>query len=115
MTDDLVRSGRAVGLLTITTELNAGEHTIALMGELDLANADAVEAELERAAATDCRSIVLDLSQLEFMDSSGVALLMRATQSARADSNRLAIVRPPERVMRVLHLTGAAELLPFVD
>jgi anti-anti-sigma factor len=111
------RGQRMLGLgeLTINSDREDTVHTICVAGELDLASADALQAELERVEATDAESIVLDLSGLGFMDSTGVRLLVMAHARSRADSNRLALLRGGPAVQRVLELSGVKSTLPFAD
>jgi anti-anti-sigma factor len=90
-------------------------HVIALAGELDLATADEVEQEIVRVEATDADSIVVDLSDLRFMDSTGVRILLSADARSRADGSRLALLRGPAAVQRVFELSGISDLLPFGD
>jgi anti-sigma B factor antagonist len=97
------------------SEREGDVHTICVLGELDLATADGLQRELERVEATDAHSIILDLSGLRFMDSTGVRLMLRAHARSRADSDRLTMLRGPASVQRVLDLTGVADLLPFAD
>jgi anti-anti-sigma factor len=104
-----------LGQLTLRSDREGEIHTICLIGELDLATTDPVQAELERVEATDAAAIVLDLSDLTFMDSTGVRLLVNAQARSRADSNRLTLLRGRAAVQRVLELTGVAALLPFAD
>jgi anti-sigma B factor antagonist len=109
---------RAVRLLeldhvTVASEREGDMHTIALAGELDVAAAGRVQHELERVEATDALSIVVDLSGLTFMDSTGVRLLMEAQARARADYDRLLVLRGPAPVQRVFELCGVDDLLPF--
>lgn len=104
-----------LGVLTLRSERDGDVHTIALTGELDLASADDVEAELARVEATDAGSIVLDLSGLTFMDSTGVRLLVSAHARSRADTGRLTLRRGPAAVQRVMELSGVDVLLPFAD
>ena len=104
-----------LGDLTVRSEREADVHIVALSGELDLATADSVEAELERVEAGDAASIVLDLSGLTFMDSTGVRLLIQAHARSRADANRLTLRRGPAAVQRVMELSGVDALLPFAD
>jgi anti-anti-sigma factor len=104
-----------LGQLTVRSERDGVVHTISLSGELDLATSGEVERELERVEATDAESIVLDLSDLTFMDSTGVRLIVQAHQRSRADANRLALLRGPAAVQRVLELSGVSGLLPFAD
>lgn len=110
--------GRAEQLERVTFSLRsareAGVHTISLAGELDLATAGEVQRELERVEATDARRIVLDLSELTFMDSTGVRLVVSANARSRDGDGRLELVRGPHNVQRVFELCGVVELLPFV-
>lgn len=104
-----------VGQLTVRSERDGVLHTISVDGELDLANADDLERELVRVEGTDALSIVLDLSGLQFIDSTVVRLLISAHARSRADSNRLTLLRGPEPVQRVFELTGILDILPFAD
>ena len=104
-----------VGRLTMHSERDGVLHTIRLEGELDLATAEELERELLRVEGTDALSIVLDLSTLEFIDSTGVRLLIQADERSRANSSRLALLRGPSAVQRVFELTGILERLPFAD
>lgn len=123
MTDDPVHQREPLraaelielGDLTVRSEREADVHVVALSGELDLATADGVEAELERVEASDAASIVLDLSGLTFMDSTGVRLLIQAYARSRADADRLTLLRGPAAVQRVMELSGVDALLPFAD
>ncbi|MGH2943480.1 MAG: STAS domain-containing protein [Solirubrobacteraceae bacterium] len=105
----------SLGQLTIESDRDGEVHTICLVGELDLATADAVQEELDRVEASDAGAIVVDLSRLEFMDSTGVRLLVYAVARSREDSNRLTLLRGPAAVQRVLELSGVVALLPFAD
>jgi anti-anti-sigma factor len=103
------------GDLTLRSERVGAVHTISVDGELDLATCDAAEQELLRVEGTDAAAIVLDLSGLTFMDSTGVRLVMAANARSRADANRLRLVRGPRAVQRVFELCGVVELLPFAE
>ena len=104
-----------LGQLTLRSQREGDVYTIALTGEMDLSNAGEVERELRHAEATNARAIVLDLSGLQFMDSTGIRLLIAADARSRADSCRLTLTRPPTAVARVLCIAGIDELLPFDD
>jgi anti-anti-sigma factor len=104
-----------VGELALHSARDGVLHTIRLEGEMDIANVDDVERELLKVEATDALSIVLDLSTLRFIDSTGVRLLLRAYARSRRDANRLVLLRGPAPVQRVFELTGVAGRLPFAD
>lgn len=78
------------------SERDSVAHTISVQGELDLANADELERELVRVEGTDVLSIVLDLSALTFIDSTGLRPLIGAHARSRADANRLTLLRGPD-------------------
>jgi anti-anti-sigma factor len=104
-----------LGQLSISSQRDGDAHVIGLSGELDLATAANVEQELRRVEATDASSIVVDLSGLTFMDSTGVRLVWQAQARSRADANRLTLLRGPRTVQRVFAITGIADMLPFAD
>jgi anti-anti-sigma factor len=89
---------------------------VGLRGELDLAGAPALEAELARVMrGSGLRAIVLDLSGLEFMDSSGLRAVVVADQRAAAARVRFALVRGGEPVHRVFDITRMTERLTWVS
>ena len=89
---------------------------IAATGELDLSGAAVLEAELERVTEDPERgTVVLDLSGLEFMDSSGLRLVVVADMRARDAGRRFTLVRGDETVHRVFEITRMSDRLDFVD
>ena len=101
--------------LRMTSQREGDVQTICLSGELDLANTEGVQRELQRVEATDVEAIIVDLSGLTFMDSSGVRLVVSADARSRADSDRLTLLRGPASVQRVFALSGFEDRLPFAD
>lgn len=88
---------------------------VQLVGELDLANVGAVETELRLVERARPSTVVLDLSQLEFIDSSGIKLLVDARSRSRVNGHDLRLIRGPEAVQRVLDLCGLTDRLLFLD
>ena len=102
--------------LTVSTTRHADRCVIAPIGDLDLSSAATLDAEVRAAeATTDVDQIIIDLSGVTFMDSTGLRLLVQADARSRADSNRLRLVRGSRRVQRVFELTNTEAMLPFVD
>jgi len=83
--------------------------TIAATGDLDLATVDVLEAEVDEAARRGDDPIVLDLSRLDFMDSSGAHLLVRLRE--RYGPERLQVRGPVGRVRKVLAMLDLSSLL----
>jgi anti-anti-sigma factor len=96
-----------------TEELNGAIH-VQLAGELDISNAAHAEEELRRAEERQPSVLVLDLSELAFMDSTGLRLVVSADQRAREAGRRLAIVQGPDPIKRVFEITRLAERLDIV-
>ena len=101
--------------LTVSTTRHADRCVIAAIGDLDLSSVAALDAEVRAVEATDVDQIIIDLSGVTFMDSTGLRLLVQADARSRADSNRLRLVRGSRRVQRVFELTNTEAMLPFVD
>jgi anti-anti-sigma factor len=92
----------------------AGARGIALRGELDLTGAPRIEEHVQSALLNSCGAFVLDLSELAFMDSSGVNALLRARALLAREQRALVVICPPGPVRRVLELIGVADMLaPF--
>jgi anti-anti-sigma factor len=89
--------------------------TLALSGELDIASADQLDAQLDAqlAARDGLQELVLDLEQLEFLDSSGLRAILRADAKVRDAGLRMRLVPGPEAVQRVFEVTGAGDRLDF--
>jgi anti-anti-sigma factor len=101
--------------LTIRVADRDGGRVLSLSGELDLTGIDLLRRELEQAEATDARSIVVDLSALEFLDSSGLNELLAAQQRSSSDGDRLALQRGPAPIQRVFEISGVLDRFRFVD
>jgi anti-sigma B factor antagonist len=105
-----------VPTLDFETTRNGTIAVIAATGELDLSGAAALEAEIESLTADpDLGTVVLDLSGLEFMDSSGLRTIVLADMRAREAGRRFVLVRGPETVHRVFEITRMSDRLDFVD
>jgi anti-anti-sigma factor len=102
--------------LDFQTTRNGNIAVIAPTGELDLSGAALLEDELDRLAAEpELSTVVLDLRQLEFMDSSGLRLVVLADMRAREAGRRFVLVKGAETVHRVFEITRMSERLDFVD
>jgi anti-sigma B factor antagonist len=85
--------------------------TVAVAGEIDLSTADQLDAAIRKAEETDTNRIVVDLSALSFVDSTGLSVLLEAIKRTRSDGNRLSFVPSKhEAVTRLLALTDTAEI-----
>jgi anti-sigma B factor antagonist len=106
----------AVPSLDFQTTRNGTIALVVATGELDLSGAAVLEGELERLAAEpELGTVVLDMRGLEFMDSSGLRLVVLADMRAREAGRRFVLVRGSETVHRVFEITRMADRLDFVS
>jgi anti-sigma B factor antagonist len=89
--------------------------SMALVGELDMAEIEAFEGELERVEAGHPGTLVLDLSELVLIDSHGLSALLDAEARARAQGRRLVLVPPPDQVMQVFRITLLDQRFVWLD
>jgi anti-sigma B factor antagonist len=86
---------------------------ITLAGELDIATVGAAEREIFAAVDEHPEMLLLDLSTLSFMDSTGLRMILAADTAARAAGGRLVLIPGPESVHRVFRLALLEERLEF--
>jgi anti-sigma B factor antagonist len=104
-----------VEILDVRTEDRDGLVHMALVGELDLSSVAKVQEELRRIEAGSPPTLVLDLSKLSFLDSTGLRCIVTADERAREGGRRIVIVRGPDAVQRVFAITRLEERLEIVD
>jgi anti-anti-sigma factor len=99
-----------IAILEVHVESSSGVSTVALAGELDLSTIPRMEVplleQLEQRPA-----VLVDLSELEFIDSSGIGVLIRAFQGANGTPMSL-LIRPESVVDRIFRIAGISEALP---
>jgi anti-sigma B factor antagonist len=104
-----------VEILDVTTEDRGGLVHMALVGELDLSSVAKVQEELRRIEVDAPATLVMDLSKLSFLDSTGLRCIVTADERAREEGRRIVIVRGPDAVQRVFAITRLEERLEIVD
>lgn len=104
-----------MSLLDLTTEAQGDGVRIVLTGELDISTAPRVEDELRRVEEGRPAVILLDLRELEFMDSTGLRVIVSADGRAREEERVLRLVRGPEAVQRIFRVTRLDERLEIGD
>ena len=83
---------------------------VAIRGELDLDAAPGVTALVDEAIRTSRGTFVIDLSQLGFMDSTGLTLFIRARALLGQADRAIAVICPPGQARRVFEAAGVADL-----
>jgi anti-sigma B factor antagonist len=99
-----------VAELDLESQVNGDVATVVVRGEIDVASAPRLREVLHDLVQADTKRIVLDCHGLEFLDSSGIGLLV-ATRKRLGDDGELVLDSPPAHVRKVLELTGVADEL----
>jgi anti-sigma B factor antagonist len=105
----------ADGTLVVRSLENGGSRVVAFAGELDLANAGTAEDALRSSLEDPSTPVVVDMRELEFIDSTGIALLVSALSRNEGGVRVSFIPSNSTAVTRVLELTGLAERLPLAE
>lgn len=96
----------------ITVESQSKARTILrLGGRLDFAAAPQLREEMEQVIAAGSRTLIVDLSQIAFVDSSGMGALLHGTRQTRQVGGNLVIVDPQNRLGLLLSLTALGQVL----
>lgn len=101
-----------------SVEANDVESTrfVRIRGEVDLSNVNAVSEIVGSAVRADATSIVVDLSETTYLDSSGISMLFRLARRLSYSRQELLLVVPAESpVRRVLELTGVHHVMPLLE
>jgi anti-sigma B factor antagonist len=100
--------------LRIQEHIEGHTRRLTLIGQLDLNSAPVLQSEISRCHASGYKSILLDLSRLEFIDSTGLWVITAARRWCDVHGCGFALVPGPESVQSVFELTGLSDVLPFV-
>ena len=88
---------------------------ILAVGELDMATAPILSEEINALRSAGFRHLTLDLSSLDFIDSTGLRLIVDCDAEARRDGFTIALISGPPAVERIFELTNTRAHLPFID
>jgi anti-sigma B factor antagonist len=115
MTFEHSYEGASGETLAISTSQVRDEYVVGLAGELDLCGVKRVSDAFAAARASGVKSIVLDLRDLEFLDSTGLHTILKAEREAAEQGMGFLVVRGPRQVQRIFEITGIADRLTFSD
>jgi anti-sigma B factor antagonist len=100
------QEGKLTSNADVSTSEFSGHLVVALRGEFDLADGPHVAAHLHTAMAVHGPQVIVDLAGLEFIDCSGLGVLVRLMKQARERGGDLTLAAPQKRVRRLLTITG---------
>jgi anti-sigma B factor antagonist len=101
-------------------EINSGPgpedvYVVRVAGEVDMSHEEELRRELRTAVAADSKGIVVDLTECEFIDSTGirVLLLSREAQQSEGEVDRLVVAASTEQILRILSVMGVDKVIPI--
>ena len=98
----------------VRTERAGRVHRLIPTGELDIATTPILERAFEAVYEGDAAMIIVDLTELSFMDSTGIRALMQMNEACEG-ADRLRIVNGSPAVVKVLDVTGVRRQLPIIS
>ena len=106
--------GNEVPAFEITQAPSGDAVIVELQGELDIAGTPELERQLSRLTSTGVVRIVVDLRNLDFLDSTGLSVLIRLHRAAQS-AGQFQLPRGNERIERLFRRSGILEEFVFVD
>jgi anti-anti-sigma factor len=90
-------------------------YLVRVAGEVDMSHEDELRDELHAAVTADAKGVVVDLTDCEFIDSSGVRalLLSREEQGGNRGPERLAVAAASDQILRILSVMGIDQVIPI--
>jgi len=93
------------------TSVDGVRTTLSLGGELDLATAPVLEGELDAIPWDELQELAIDLERVTFIDSTGLSILIRASQRAASAGRAFSIIRAGEQPRKLFEIAGVTESL----
>jgi anti-sigma B factor antagonist len=100
-------------IMQIATTPGSDRYVITVSGEVDLATSPALETAIIAAIESDTSALAIDLTDVSFMDSSGLGVIVRGLKRCREADKDLDLVITNERVLKVFGITGLDQVIPI--
>jgi anti-sigma B factor antagonist len=101
--------------LTITTREAEGRTVVSVAGEIDVYTAPRLREEITELVAAGSYDLVIDMSAVEFLDSTGLGVLVGGLKKVRAHEGSLQLVCNQERLLKIFRITGLAKVFVIHD
>lgn len=94
---------------------NAGAPIVRLIGEIDIGCAPRVYSLMWQTTERGKRDLIIDLAALDFMDSSGLQILLRLREKLRVEGKKVLLISPAPQIQKLFRLTGFDKLFPIFE
>lgn len=102
-------------MITLSHSIESGIDIVGFHGRLSAADAGSVSDELHRILETGGKNISIDMAELDFVDSSGLSVLISTLKTARRDGGDLVLLNVNPRIMALLELTRLNEIIDIFE
>lgn len=101
--------------MQIATTPGSDRYLITVSGEVDLATSPDLDTAIIESVDSEASSLVIDLTDVSFMDSSGLGVIVRGLKRCREADKDLDLVITSDRVLKVFGITGLDQVIPIHD
>ncbi len=101
--------------LQLATRHEGDVAVVSAMGEVDVFSAPGLDSELDALIAAGSSRLVVDLSEVAFLDSTGLGVLVKALKHAREADGWLHLVVTSDRIRKIFEITGLDASIPIFD
>jgi anti-sigma B factor antagonist len=101
--------------LTLTTRDAGGKTIVAVGGEIDVYTAPKLRDKITELVAAGAYDIVVDMEEVEFLDSTGLGVLVGGLKKVRAHDGSLELVCNQDRLLKIFRITGLAKVFVIHD
>ena len=101
--------------LTLSTRREGDRTVVVVGGEIDVYTAPKLREQLVELETEGQHDLVVDLDQVEFLDSTGLGVLVGGLKRVRAHDGSLRLVCTQERILKVFRITGLTKIFPIHD
>ena len=99
--------------LEVDTSQRNGRNVLALRGEIDVYTAPRLRQALIDLVEKGARDILVDMSKVDFLDSTGLGVLVGGLKRVKANEGSLEIVATNERILKIFEITGLSKVFPM--
>ena len=99
--------------LDLETEKRGGTSIVSLRGEIDVYTAPRLRQALIDLVEEGATDIVVDLSAIDFLDSTGLGVLVGGLKRVKSNEGELKLVVTQDRIMKIFDITGLSKVFPI--
>lgn len=96
--------------LTLTTHQTDGRTVVVVGGEIDVYTAPKLRDKISELVGAGNHSLLVDLEQVEFLDSTGLGVLVGGLKKVRAEDGSMALICSQDRLLKIFRITGLAKV-----